>query len=87
MSDTLDSKGAAELLHVSVKHVQELARKGEIPAVWIAGQWIFIKHDLLSSLAQRARDEQRQRREMSLHVNSIVESVNQRKPGRPRKAA
>lgn len=87
MSDTLDSKGAAELLHVSVKHIQELARKGEIPAVWIAGQWIFIKDDLLSSLVQRARDEQRQRREMSLHVNLIVESVNPRKPGRPRKAA
>ena len=87
MSDTLDSKGAAELLHVSVKHVQELARKGEIPAVWIAGQWIFIKDDLLSSLVQRARDEQRQRREMSLYMNSIVESVNPRKPGRPRKAA
>ncbi len=87
MSDTLDSKGAAELLHVSVKHVQELARKGEMPAVWIAGQWIFVKDDLLSFLSQRARDEQRQRRETTQHLNSVLDPASPRKPGRPRKAA
>lgn len=87
MSITLDSKGAADLLHVSVKHVQELARRGEIPAIYIAGQWIFIQDDLISVLTQRARDEQRQRRETHQHVGAIVQAEGARKAGRPRKVA
>lgn len=87
MSDTLDSKGVADLLHVSVKHVQELARRGEIPAVWIAGQWIFVRTELMDHLIQRSRDEQRQRRETHIHVESVIEPNMKRRVGRPRKAA
>jgi excisionase family DNA binding protein len=87
MSDTIDSKGASELLHVSVKHVQELARRGEIPAVWIAGQWVFVRDELLAYLIQRSRDEQKQRRETQFHVDAVVDPSVKRKAGRPRKAA
>ena len=83
MSDTLDTKGAADLLHISTKLTQKLAQTGEVPAVYLAGQWLFPKAELLSWLTDRAREEQRMRREQALAAAEIPKPV--RGPGRPRK--
>ena len=84
MTDTLDSKGASELLHVSVQLVLQMARAGEIPAVYIAGHWVFIKADLIDYLTTRARDEQRRRKEAAETTEFVKEAVK-RARGRPRK--
>lgn len=83
MTETLDTKGAAELLHVSEKLAAKMAREGELPAVWLAGQWLFVRHELLSWLTDKAREEQRFRREQALAMADIQKPV--RGPGRPRK--
>jgi len=83
MTETLDTKGAAELLHVSEKFAAKMAREGDLPAVWLAGQWVFVRHELLSWLTDRAREEQRCRREQALAMASIEKPA--RGPGRPRK--
>jgi excisionase family DNA binding protein len=83
MTETLDTKGAAELLHVSEKLAAKMAREGELPAVWLAGQWLFVRHELLSWLTDKAREEQRFRREQALAMADIQKPA--RGPGRPRK--
>ena len=83
MSETLDTKGAAELLHVSEKLTAKMAGEGELPAVWLAGQWLFIRHELISWLTEKAREEQRFRREQALAMADIERPV--RGAGRPRK--
>lgn len=83
MTDTLDTQGAAELLHVSKAHTQELARRGEIPAVLLGGSWLFVRTDLLDWLRARAADEQRARREAAATVASLPKPARSR--GRPRK--
>ena len=83
MMDTLDSKGAAELLHVSEALVQSLARRGEIPGLQLGGHWLFIRQDLLDTIRQRAADEQRRRREETMAVSQLPKPNRSR--GRPRK--
>lgn len=81
--ETLDTKGAAELLHVSEKLTAKMAREGEIPAVWLAGQWLFLRLDLISWLTDKAREEQRFRREQAIAMAEIEKPI--RGAGRPRK--
>lgn len=78
MSETLDTRGAAEILHVSEKLTAKMAREGELPAVWLAGQWLFVRQELLTWLSDRAKEEQRFRREQVLAMAEIE------KPSRPR---
>jgi hypothetical protein len=63
ITETLDVKGAADLLHCSHNMVRDMAARGEIPATYIAGQWLFLRSQLLDDLAARARQEQAKRRE------------------------
>jgi len=82
MSETVDTRGAAELLHVSEKTAAKLAREGELPAVWLAGSWLFLKSDIISWLMDRAREEQRFRKEQ---IQAAVQIQGPRSVGRPRK--
>ena len=43
---TLDVKQAAELLHLNVKRVQNLARSGSLPAVRLGRKWLFHRDQL-----------------------------------------
>lgn len=88
MHDTLNTEEAAKVLKCSKQFVCELARRGEIPAVQLAGQWLFVKAQLLEWLSAKAFDEQARRREQSYHVanSSGNEPVQKRERGRPRNA-
>jgi len=81
--ETLDTKGAAELLHISVQFAQQLASRGEIPAAQIGGSWLFIRNDLLSWLSEKARNEQRLRQEQARIADQLPRPERSR--GRPRK--
>lgn len=81
--DTLDTKGASELLHISVQFTQQLASRGEIPAVQIGGSWLFVKNDLLQWLSEKSRNEQRYRQEQARLAAELPPSPRRR--GRPRK--
>lgn len=60
--ETIDSQGAADLLHCDAGTVQTLARRGELPGLKFGRDWLFVRADLLAYLAQRGRDEAEQRR-------------------------
>ncbi len=83
MSETLDTKGAAELLHVSIQLTQRLASRGEIPAVQLGKSFLFLKSDLIQWLTERARNEQRQRQEQVELADIMPRPIRPR--GRPRK--
>ena len=63
MTDTIDAAQCAELLRCTVETAEEMARKGEIPALKIGRGWIFVRADLLQFLAERARQEAEERRQ------------------------
>lgn len=60
--EIINSTQCAALLHCTVEQVEELARAGELPALKLGRSWIFMRADLLVFLAQKARDEARERR-------------------------
>lgn len=62
--ETLGSDECAALLRCTPKHVEELAREGEIPGVKIGREWLFVRADLLAFLAERARAEAADRRNL-----------------------
>ncbi len=62
MTDTIDSRECAELLRCTPEQVEELARKGDLPAVKIGRGWLFVRADLLAYLAEKAREEALERR-------------------------
>ena len=83
MTDTLDTRGAAELLHVSEPTVLSLARSGKIPGTQMCGHWLFVRQDLLDTIRQAAADEQKLRREQAEALARIPKP--ERKRGRPKK--
>jgi molybdate transport system regulatory protein len=46
MDDLITAKEAAQLLHMHVKRVQQLARDGKLPAVRYGRKWLFRRRDL-----------------------------------------
>lgn len=60
--ETMNSEQCGELLHCTPKHVEELAREGEIPGTKIGREWIFVRSDMLAYLAERGREEAAERR-------------------------
>ena len=62
MTDTIDAIECAELLRCRPEQVEELARTGEIPGLKLGRSWLFVRHDLLAYLAEKARQEAEQRR-------------------------
>lgn len=86
MTDTLNSEEASSLLKCSKAFACELARTGEIPAVQLGGQWLFIKSQIIDYLLERAREEQALRREHAASNTLVVASQEQpRGRGRPRR--
>lgn len=62
MSKILIASEVAELLSCTAERVEELARAGEIPGLKIGRNWLFVRVDLLSHLAEKAREEAHARR-------------------------
>jgi hypothetical protein len=60
--ETIDVNAAAKLLHCDFEQVEFLARRGEIPATKIGRGWIFLRTQLINSIAERASNEARLRR-------------------------
>ena len=60
--EIIDSTQCAALLRCTAEQIEELARAGELPALKHGRSWIFMRTDLLVFLAQKARDEARERR-------------------------
>lgn len=50
--DTLSADQAAEMLHLNVKRVQNLARSGKLPASRVGRKWLFRRRDLEALLGQ-----------------------------------
>ena len=44
--DPIDAKGPADILHLNLKRVQQLARAGRLPARRIGRKWLFMRSDL-----------------------------------------
>lgn len=82
MTDTIDAAQCAELLHCTEETAEEMARKGEIPALKIGRGWIFVRADLLQFLAERARFEAEERRlnhQARRQTNPIMQPIKQRR--------
>jgi excisionase family DNA binding protein len=62
MRDVINSEECAVLLHCTSELVEEMARAGELPALKIGRNWIFLRADLLVFLAEKARQEALERR-------------------------
>ena len=50
MNEIMTAKHLADFLHIHVRTVYRLARKGEIPAAMIGGQWRFNRTVVLESM-------------------------------------
>ena len=64
MGDTIGSDDCSKMLMCTPEQVEEMARSGDIPGLKIGRSWLFVRHDLLSYLAERARAEAQERRAM-----------------------
>jgi excisionase family DNA binding protein len=62
LTDTIDADECAQLLRCTAGQVEEMARAGDIPGLKIGRGWLFVRADLLSFLAERARQEAADRR-------------------------
>lgn len=60
--ETINSEECAEILKCTPERVEEMARVGDIPGLKIGRNWLFVRSDLLSWLAERAREEAQMRR-------------------------
>lgn len=79
--ETIDSSECAELLRCTVDQVEELARAGDIPGLKIGRSWLFVRHDLLSYLAEKARAEAQERRaKRQPNVMPITQKPRRRSP-------
>lgn len=62
-ADIIDAEECAELLKCTADTVEELSRKGELPAVKFGRGWIYVRADLLAYLAEKGRREAEERRQ------------------------
>ena len=86
MTETLNSEEASSLLKCSKAIACELARTGEIPAVQLGEQWLFVKSLIMDYLHERAREEQALRRDHAAPNSLVFASQEQpRGRGRPRR--
>jgi excisionase family DNA binding protein len=61
--DTINAEQCAFLLQCTPETVEELTRKGELPAVKIGRSWIYVRADLLAYLAEKGRRDAEERRQ------------------------
>ena len=80
-TDTIDADGCAELLRCTPDTVEEMARSGDIPGLKIGRGWLFVRLDLLSYLAEKARNEAADRRaKRQPGVTQLVARQRRRQP-------
>lgn len=78
----INSKEAAQLLQMSSAYVCTLALEGEIPAFKLGDDWRFVTDQLISYMADKASQQQRQRESAKKHKNPSTPQNKAR--GRPR---
>lgn len=78
-AETIDSEGCAELLRCTASQVEEMARAGAIPGLKIGRGWLFVRHDLLAFLAERARQEAQDRRAKKAPAAANVKTLKPRR--------
>lgn len=88
---TITSAEVAELLNCTEEQVEELTRKGEIPGTKFGKSWIYVQSDLLSYVAERARQEAAERRTAKLgragsHKVTPIKQRRKTPPALPRMA-
>jgi excisionase family DNA binding protein len=81
MTDTIGSDQCAELLRCTPEQVEELARGGDLPALKIGRSWLFVRSDLLSYLAEKAREEAQERR--AKRSPTVTPIIKARRPQPP----
>lgn len=92
MKDTINAEECAGLLDCTAATVEEMARNGELPGLKVGRGWVFVRADLLSYLAERARAEAERRRldrGRGSHAAPNVRSIKPRRqspPALPRSA-
>jgi hypothetical protein len=69
MPDTLDLTGAASMLFLSPGGLEELARRGEVPAAKIGKRWVFSRALLLDWLAEETARQMAARRQPRASAN------------------
>lgn len=75
----IDVNECADLLLCSPDQIEEKARSGEIPATKIGRGWLFIREDLISYLADKARQEAMERSsKRSPNVTQLVAKPRRR---------
>ncbi|MBZ4203149.1 MAG: helix-turn-helix domain-containing protein [Methylovulum sp.] len=84
----INSKEAAQLLQMSPAYVCTLALEGDIPAFKLGDDWRFVTDQLISYMADKASQQQRQR-ELEKQQKRESEKQNknkstQNKRGRPK---
>ena len=77
VNETIGSDQCAELLRCTPEQIEELARVGDLPALKIGRSWLFVRSDLLSYLAERARAEAQERR--AKRSSTIAPIIRQRR--------
>ncbi len=81
MTETMGSDECAVLLRCTAQQAEELARNGDIPAVKLGRSWLYVRHDLIAYLAERAREEAKDRRsKRQPNVTPIAKPSRRREP-------
>lgn len=83
MPETIDASECAALLRCSPNQVEEMARAGDLPGLKIGRAWLFVRHDLLAFLAEKARDEAQARRSKRQPAAQPVKSRRRAAPALP----
>jgi molybdopterin-binding protein len=68
--NTISAEQAAALLHVNVKRVQHLARKGRIPGVRVGRKWLFHRADLERMLGKETGETRPEGRPIELSARN-----------------
>ena len=84
MKPIINSKEAAQLLQMTPAYINSLALAGDIPAFKLGDDWRFVTEQLISHLADKAAQQQRQRESVMRQKPEVSEQP--RKAGRPRGA-
>ncbi|MDO9105575.1 MAG: helix-turn-helix domain-containing protein [Methylovulum sp.] len=83
MKPIINCKEAAILLQMSAGYISGLAASGDIPAFKLGDDWRFVTDQLISYLAEKAAQQQRQRESVK---QQTPKQQPARKKGRPRNA-
>ena len=80
----INSKEAAQLLQMSSAYVCTLALEGAIPAFKLGDDWRFVTDQLISYMADKASQQQRQREHESAKKHKNPSTPQNKARGRPR---